>query len=654
MTNQPSSLQRSIQSSFNRSISNLFSVLGSAAGAILYLPYSAFLSWFQSYTNEEQRQDGQDGVDGDSLIVNISSDEREKRREQEANAYRQQTNENYSEIIGRRSCMLLVLLSFYRKQLHYASSNNNNRNVDGEQQEQNSLLNRVNPFLSAIESFRNSDDLTLDTKQKRKQVQMELDHQNQFHYSFDVIFQCIVYDFEERENALLCYLLLQSNKQFLNYVLSRPDTDTFMIPLLHKLHLYTLRQNSLEKSKMNSSYSSSSIHGSSSSGYMGRGVSGRITDKDRSEDSNHIFILCTILLILSQDVNFNYNNHLQMLESVPWYNESMLSNIRLGSLTCMIMFKVMLSNIRTRKDLYLNDNCLAVLNNMCANMEGMHMACAQKFFQFVSVLSKKINGIADKMNSVPNDNNEPSGEGQNMFMLLTTEIGLHVQFLQLCLEAMNTVITYNLKRNPNLIYELLQNRKTVQNLLQIPQRLHQLNIVDLELLSSVNVLANNLSIIMEFFERKLKEFEQVERAEQQQLLTEEENASESSNNKRTSRKQVRIWSVSEIMDIVDIGIKAWQQQQHYNQIHSVASPFFILEHSMYTYSEDASSEYFFLDYLWKIMIDQVDQIVWNFESTKVMSIVNNGEAEEANTTTDISTQPLSPHCDDQPISILIE
>jgi len=138
------------------------------------------------------------------------------------------------------------------------------------------------------------------------------------------------------------------------------------------------------------------------------------------------------------------------------------------------------------------------------------------------------------------------------------------------------------------------------------------------------------------------------------LLTEEENASESSNNKRTSRKQVRIWSVSEIMDIVDIGIKAWQQQQHYNQIHSVASPFFILEHSMYTYSEDASSEYFFLDYLWKIMIDQVDQIVWNFESTKVMSIVNNGEAEEANTTTDISTQPLSPHCDDQPISILIE
>jgi len=500
MTNQPSSLQRSIQSSFNRSISNLFSVLGSAAGAILYLPYSAFLSWFQSYTNEEQRQDGQDGVDGDSLIVNISSDEREKRREQEANAYRQQTNENYSEIIGRRSCMLLVLLSFYRKQLHYASSNNNNRNVDGEQQEQNSLLNRVNPFLSAIESFRNSDDLTLDTKQKRKQVQMELDHQNQFHYSFDVIFQCIVYDFEERENALLCYLLLQSNKQFLNYVLSRPDTDTFMIPLLHKLHLYTLRQNSLEKSKMNSSYSSSSIHGSSSSsGYMGRGVSGRITDKDRSEDSNHIFILCTILLILSQDVNFNYNNHLQMLESVPWYNESMLSNIRLGSLTCMIMFKVMLSNIRTRKDLYLNDNCLAVLNNMCANMEGMHMACAQKFFQFVSVLSKKINGIADKMNSVPNDNNELSGEGQNMLMLLTTEIGLHVQFLQLCLEAMNTVITYNLKRNPNLIYELLQNRKTVQNLLQIPQRLHQLNIVDLELLSSVNVLANNLSIIMEFF-----------------------------------------------------------------------------------------------------------------------------------------------------------
>lgn len=177
---EPSPLQRSIQSTLNRAIFAIFGTIGSAASTLLYLPVSAYKTVFRS-NNEFD--------------------------------YGKHIGESFFKLNGKRSLMVLLLLLFYRK---------NDPTIN-------------NPYLNAFKNFANMDEIKAETTPTLSEVELESHGDNLelmstsvFHYSFRKLYRSIVRNFEDEECTLLTYCLLNENLSFLEYILSRPDTDTIV------------------------------------------------------------------------------------------------------------------------------------------------------------------------------------------------------------------------------------------------------------------------------------------------------------------------------------------------------------------------------------------------------------------------------------------
>jgi hypothetical protein len=176
----PSPLQRSIQSTLNKTISVIFGTLGTAASTILYLPVSAYKTVFRTDREFD---------------------------------YGRHIGDSFPKLIGKRSLMVLLILLFYRK---------NDPTIN-------------NPYLNAFKNFANADEIKAATTPTISEFELETNGDNLelmstsvFHLSFRKVFRAIIRDFEDEECTLLTYCLINENESFLEYVLARPDTDTFV------------------------------------------------------------------------------------------------------------------------------------------------------------------------------------------------------------------------------------------------------------------------------------------------------------------------------------------------------------------------------------------------------------------------------------------
>merc|ERR1712196_27353 len=79
---------------------------------------------------------------------------------------------------------------------------------------------------------------------------------------------------------------------------------------------------------------------------------------------NHLYILLTIILMLSQDTSFNTHAHAIVLTHVPWYKDRILHNISLGSLAITTLVRTVQHNMVRPMHMYIHTNCLAALANM--------------------------------------------------------------------------------------------------------------------------------------------------------------------------------------------------------------------------------------------------------------------------------------------------
>jgi hypothetical protein len=607
----------SLTKSFNLNFLTLFASLENVVGAILYRPLTAILSLFRNNDNLENNNH--------NMNTNELKDNFEKTN------YSSKYKENFVEMIGKRSILVILFLCFYNKS--YFIEKQQQEELKGKletsiktERRSSSTQKISNPYLDAISNIKNSDDASIINIEDSYEIEKKIS------YSFDRIFHSIVHNFEERENAVLCYLLLYSSKHFLEYVLSRPDTDTIMLPILHKLYSCSVLQGASNNTNNNST--------------------GSEKENKFINDSDHTYILCTILLILSQDPTFNSNNQRQRLEKVPWYKDSVLQKIDFGSLCSIILYRLMLVNIRTRKDLYLNNNCLAILNNMSVSFEDMHTKCAQHSLGFTKALAQKSLRIIRKLKEKQQKNNKKEVNNtleDNKTRKLMEELELYIKFLQLSLESINTIFTNCMKRNSALIYELLQQRSLVQLLTQLVEQLDSFQQLELvrdfqPFIVVLTTLVSNMNTVLEFFENKLKEYERLEKLEKnekQGLITELDYLQDTTKSKKNHQ-----WTVQEIMNIIHIGVKAWlTKQQHLQSTVNTATNtrFIQLEHPVYHYTEDSGSEYFFLIYLWRLIVDQVDQIVWDLDKSVILFAVTDTEDNIKETKTNESVVDSNNH-----------
>lgn len=230
------------------------------------------------------------------------------------------------------------------------------------------------------------------------------------------------------QTTLLLYLLLHRNQRFYKYVMAQPNLQQLVIPILQTLY------------------------------------------NAPDSTSHHIYMSLIVLLILSEDDNFNKSVHEIILKNITWYTERSISEISLGGLLILVVIRTIQYNMLKMRDKYLHTNCLAALANMSGQFRSLHPYVAQRLVSLFETLAKKharldqqlrqpaaaavANGDASTVVAVPIAGPNPDDMLQDLSVL--------EEVLRMVLEILNSCLSHQLVYCPNLVYTLLYKRNVFE------------------------------------------------------------------------------------------------------------------------------------------------------------------------------------------------
>ena len=496
------------QVSIRSTLQKIFSKLGETAASILYLPYNTYRNIFYKETKEME--------------------------------YSEKLSETLPELLGRRSIMNLLILIFYGK---------NDDSVS-------------NPYSHVFSKLKNSDESqftsdlwkTSESMESLRLSKQQKGDDTEYGISFEKIYMSVTRDFEEEECTLLTYSLLHDNKAFRELVLSRGDSETFLLPLLHKIY------------------------------------------NSKEEKANHIYTLLIILTLLTQDASFVINTHKQVLISVPWFTERILDEIRLGSLIVVVLVTLTHYNISHQKDMYLNKFCLAIISNMGPYFVNIHTYAAQRLVTLTRLLTLK----CEKIFQTPTASNE---EKETYYSLLKTS-----------LETINCILVLNkeggLRKNLRLVYELLYQRRMVKKLEDMrvfadfvhnmklvveyfDQQIFNIMSIENKQTSSGNTDGNGLS----------PKAASVLPFESPPNIANVSNATDFYDEYAEGNRPV-MWSAETYMECIFKASQFWSMSKAEQQLK-------ILQFFPFQFSEDSESESFFISYMWNVIARCCDALAFS-------------------------------------------
>uniref|UniRef100_A0A182NBS4 Dymeclin n=1 Tax=Anopheles dirus TaxID=7168 RepID=A0A182NBS4_9DIPT len=223
--------------------------------------------------------------------------------------------------------------------------------------------------------------------------------------------------------TLLLYLLLYRNQRFQKYVMAQQNLQQLVIPILQTLY------------------------------------------NAPDSTSHHIYMSLIVLLILSEDDNFNKSVHQIMLKNITWYTERSISEISLGGLLILVVIRTIQYNMLKMRDKYLHTNCLAALANMSGQFQSLHPYVAQRLVSLFETLAKK-HARLDQQLKQPNHvhGSEPD---VSIPIGLTPEdmlqdLSVLEEVLRMVLEILNSCLSHQLVYCPNLVYTLLYKRNVFE------------------------------------------------------------------------------------------------------------------------------------------------------------------------------------------------
>ncbi|XP_068711607.1 dymeclin-like [Montipora capricornis] len=230
-----------------------------------------------------------------------------------------------------------------------------------------------------------------------------------------MLYTAICRDFHKDQTTLLLYLLLHRNPNVAAFILSRTDIDNLVMPILKLLY--------------------------------------------NADDHNahHIYMSLIILLILSQDDNFNKSVHELNIPSIPWYTERVITNITLGGLLVLVVLRTIQYNMTKMRDKYLHTNCLATLANMSSQFHALHPYVTQRIVSLYALLSKKHAKVMEHIKQTESNASTSDEEAHHNDYL--ADLAILEEVIRMVLEIINSCVTNTLHHNPNLVYTLLHRRE---------------------------------------------------------------------------------------------------------------------------------------------------------------------------------------------------
>ncbi|XP_052893822.1 dymeclin isoform X2 [Anopheles moucheti] len=222
--------------------------------------------------------------------------------------------------------------------------------------------------------------------------------------------------------TLLLYLLLYRNQRFQKYVMAQQNLQQLVIPILQTLY------------------------------------------NAPDSTSHHIYMSLIVLLILSEDDNFNKSVHQIMLKNITWYTERSISEISLGGLLILVVIRTIQYNMLKMRDKYLHTNCLAALANMSGQFQSLHPYVAQRLVSLFETLAKKHARLDQQLKQPNGPNGDPDVSIPIGGGLTSEDMDLSVleEVLRMVLEILNSCLSHQLVYCPNLVYTLLYKRNVFE------------------------------------------------------------------------------------------------------------------------------------------------------------------------------------------------
>ncbi|XP_011073464.1 dymeclin isoform X1 [Sesamum indicum] len=403
--------------------------------------------------------------------------------------------------LAENSLNVLLILCHYHKCISVDYVKDKSQNSSSQSLPKEETYFSENPFCRAVENVR---DIEFNRVDIEGNAHNGLLVRLPFASLFDTLGMCLA----DERSVLLLYSLVHGNSCFLEYVLVRADMDTLLMPMLETLY------NSPKRT------------------------------------ANHIYMVLIILLILSQDSSFNASVHKLMLPNVPWYQERLLHQTSLGSLMIIILIRTVKYNLSKLRDVYLHTNCLATLANMAPHVHRLSAYASQQLVSLFDILSRKYNKFAE----VRNDEMKMADgdlQGDSLPEDPSSELHIYTDFLRLVLEILNSVLTFTLPRNPEVVYAIMHRQEVF-----LPFKNHP----------RFNELLENIYTVLDFF-----------------------------NSRMDAHKMDDEWSVEKVLQVIINNCRSWRGEgmKMFTQLR-------------FTYEQESHPEEFFIPYIWQLVLSGSD------------------------------------------------
>ncbi|XP_028418977.1 dymeclin-like [Dendronephthya gigantea] len=340
--------------------------------------------------------------------------------------------------------------------------------------------------------------------------------QASFYMNAGVLYTTLCSQLHTDQTTLLLYLLLHRNPTIASYLLSRTDIDNLVIPIL-KL-LYTAEE----------------------------------------QNSHHIYMALIVLLILSQDENFNKSVHEVVLPEVPWFTDRVVNNITLGGMLVLVVIRTIQYNMTKMRDKYLHTNCLAALANMSAQFHALHPYVTQRLVSLYAVLAKKHGRVQEQIKQAEQNPHQVMQE--DFPQDFVSDLAILEEVIRMVLEIINSCLTNTLHHNPNLVYTLLHRRELFAQFRTHP---------------TFHDIIQNIDTVLAFFSARLEQHPE-------QTL-----------------------SVQVVLDVIKQGTLQWPRDR--------LKKFPELK---FKYVEEEQPEEFFIPYVWSLVYKSA-KLYWNPERVQL-------------------------------------
>ena len=265
--------------------------------------------------------------------------------------------------------------------------------------------------------------------------------------NFESLFDSFGRTLHNELGALLLYTLMQASPSFAEWIAVRSDMDNIVMPLVRTLY-FAFRSNTFMAKD------------------FGRKKGASASTKNKSETSvadirdcpfrseSQLYVIIILLLLFSQDSYFGRTAFQRVkIASVPWYKERSLKGINLGSVIILTLLRSLIFNLNRLNDVFLLNNCLAVLENLSPSVADLHEYAAMRLVSVTVLLMKKHAKLvlrkkagASKQNERPDNETEMQGNPLEMYSEVTrTLLGI----------IKHALSAKNIEGNSHLIYSLI-------------------------------------------------------------------------------------------------------------------------------------------------------------------------------------------------------